>query len=94
MKVTKRNKALNANIDRTKEYTIDEAVKLLKELSTVKFSESLDCAIRLGVEGFYHNFLIPNILSLTYEEGNSSFPLRLLQIYCFSMNSFDHLGVS
>ncbi|MBN2396043.1 MAG: 50S ribosomal protein L1 [Candidatus Atribacteria bacterium] len=35
--------------DKTKLYEIEEAVKLAKELSWVKFNESVDAAIRLGV---------------------------------------------
>ncbi len=35
--------------DRTKLYTIEEAVKLAKELSWAKFNESVDAAIKLGV---------------------------------------------
>ena len=35
--------------DRTKLYTIDDAIKLVKELSWVKFNESVDVAIRLGI---------------------------------------------
>ena len=71
MKVTKRNKALNANIDRTKEYTIDEAVKLLKELSTVKFSESLDCAIRLGVDPRHADQMVRGTVSLPHGTGKT-----------------------
>lgn len=71
MKVTKRNKALTANVDRTKEYTIDEAVKLLKELSTVKFSESLDCAIRLGVDPRHADQMVRGTVSLPHGTGKT-----------------------
>ena len=71
MKVTKRNKALAANVDRSKEYTIDEAVKLLKELSTVKFSESLDCAIRLGVDPRHADQMVRGTVSLPHGTGKT-----------------------
>ncbi|MFC2136500.1 50S ribosomal protein L1 [Bacteroidota bacterium] len=71
MKVTKRNKALAANVDRQKEYTIDEAVKLLKELSTVKFSESLDCAIRLGVDPRHADQMVRGTVSLPHGTGKT-----------------------
>jgi len=49
-KVTKRNKAINEKVDPTKLYSIDEAVTLLNEVSTVGFKESIDVAINLGVD--------------------------------------------
>lgn len=49
-KLSKRQKLINAKVDSTKAYGIDEAVSLLKELSTVKFSETVDAAINLGID--------------------------------------------
>lgn len=49
-KLTKRAKQIRDKVDATKVYSIDEAVALLSELSTVKFKESLNVAINLGVD--------------------------------------------
>lgn len=49
-KLSKRARAINEKVDAGKQYEIAEAVALLKELSTVKFSESLDVAVNLGVD--------------------------------------------
>jgi large subunit ribosomal protein L1 len=49
-KVSKRQRAINEKVDRTKQYTISEAVSLLKELSTVKFPETFDVSINLGID--------------------------------------------
>ncbi|NVK44409.1 MAG: 50S ribosomal protein L1 [Oceanospirillaceae bacterium] len=49
-KLTKRQKAIREKVDATKLYAIDEAVALLAELSTVKFKESVDVAVNLGVD--------------------------------------------
>lgn len=49
-KLSKRLKAIQEKVDRTKLYSIDEAVALLKEISTVKFSETVDAAINLGID--------------------------------------------
>ncbi len=49
-KLSKRAKAIAAKIDRTKQYAVTEAVDLLADLSTVKFKESIDVAINLGVD--------------------------------------------
>lgn len=46
---TKRAKAIAKRVDTRKSYDIDEAFKLLSELSTVKFNESVDVAVNLGV---------------------------------------------
>jgi large subunit ribosomal protein L1 len=37
-------------VDRTKEYSLEEAVALLKSSATAKFDEVVECAIRLGVD--------------------------------------------
>jgi large subunit ribosomal protein L1 len=49
-KLTKRQKAIREKLDPQKLYPADEAFSLLKELSTVKFSESVDVAVNLGVD--------------------------------------------
>ena len=49
-KVTKRRSVSDGKVDRTKLYEVDEALSLLKELSTVKFTESVDVAINLGID--------------------------------------------
>ena len=49
-KLTKRQKLLGAKIDRTKSYAADEAIALMKECATAKFVESIDVAVRLGVD--------------------------------------------
>lgn len=49
-KLTKRAKIIREKVDSNKAYSLEEAVALLAELSTVKFKESLDVAINLGVD--------------------------------------------
>jgi len=49
MKRSKRYNELFGKIDREKEYSLEEAVKLLKEVSTAKFDETVEIAMRLGV---------------------------------------------
>jgi len=49
-KITKRNKLIAEKVEVDKVYTIEEALTLLKELSTVKFNESVDLAVNLGVD--------------------------------------------
>nr|WP_297460360.1 50S ribosomal protein L1 [uncultured Halomonas sp.] len=49
-KLSKRAQMIREKVDATKVYSVDEAVALLAELSKVKFKESLDVAINLGVD--------------------------------------------
>lgn len=49
-KLTKRQRAINEKVDGSKQYAIDEAVALLKELSNVKFAETVDVSINLGID--------------------------------------------
>lgn len=49
-KLSKRAKMIAEKIDRSKLYDVEEALNLLKEVSTVKFSESVDVSVNLGVD--------------------------------------------
>ena len=49
-KISKRQRLIKEKVDSAKQYTIDEAVALLKELSTVKFAETVDVSINLGID--------------------------------------------
>ncbi len=49
-KFSKRLRAIREKVEAGKSYQIDEAVALLKELSSVKFTETVDVAVNLGVD--------------------------------------------
>ena len=49
-KLTKRQKAIASKVEAGKVYNFEDAAALLAELSTVKFSESFDVAVNLGVD--------------------------------------------
>jgi len=49
-KLTKRAKMIAEKLERGRAYSVDDAVALLTELSTVKFKESIDVSINLGVD--------------------------------------------
>jgi large subunit ribosomal protein L1 len=69
MKGSKRIKSLKQQIDTKKEYSIEEAIKLLKEKSTVKFTESLDCAVKLGVDPRHADQMVRGTVSLPHGTG-------------------------
>ncbi len=49
-KLSKRQKQIAEKIDRNRQYGAEEAFALLKEVSSVKFNESVDVAVNLGVD--------------------------------------------
>ncbi len=49
-KLSKRQKAIREKVDATKQYGIDEAVALLKELPSLKFEQTVDVAVNLGID--------------------------------------------
>lgn len=49
-KLSKRAKIIREKVDPEKSYNVDEAFGLLKELSGVKFDESVDVCINLGID--------------------------------------------
>jgi large subunit ribosomal protein L1 len=49
-KLSKRTRAFREKVEPGRHYPIDHAVTLLAELSTVKFKESIDVSINLGVD--------------------------------------------
>ncbi|ETI61027.1 50S ribosomal protein L1 [Marinomonas profundimaris] len=49
-KLTKRARLIAEKVETTKLYSVEEAVALLSELSTVKFKESIDVSVNLGVD--------------------------------------------
>jgi large subunit ribosomal protein L1 len=46
----KRVKAIRGKVDPEKQYGIEEAFSMLKEMSSVKFEESVDVAVNLGID--------------------------------------------
>mgnify|MGYP003654391924 FL=1 len=48
--MSKRKKAAREQIDATRQYEIDAALALVKELATAKFAESVDVSVNLGVD--------------------------------------------
>lgn len=69
MKDTKRTKKLKSEINVAKEYSLEEAIKLLKGSTKVKFTESFDCAIRLGVNPKHADQMVRGTVSLPHGTG-------------------------
>lgn len=69
-KLTKRQKAIKEKVQAGKLYSIDEAVALLKEVSTVKFGESVDVAINLGVDARKSDQVVRGATTLPHGTGS------------------------
>ncbi|MAR21592.1 MAG: 50S ribosomal protein L1 [Flavobacteriales bacterium] len=72
-----RNKALE-NIDVNKSYDLNEASKIVKENSFVKFDESIDLAVRLGVDPKQANQMVRGVASLPHGTGKNLKVLALV----------------
>jgi large subunit ribosomal protein L1 len=69
MRKTKRNKELHEKVNISTEYKLDEAIDALKGNSKVKFVESLDCAIKLGVDPKHADQMVRGTVSLPHGTG-------------------------
>ena len=69
MGISKRNKLINEKVDRTKEYSLNDAIISLQDNSKLKFVESLDCAIRLGVDPRHADQMVRGTVSLPNGTG-------------------------
>ena len=49
-KLSKRQKAVQGKVDRSKNYAVVDALSLAKEFATAKFDESIDVAVSLGID--------------------------------------------
>jgi large subunit ribosomal protein L1 len=61
----------SAKVDRTKRYSIDEACKLVPETKVAKFDESVDIAVRLGVDPKHADQMVRGAVVLPHGTGKS-----------------------
>lgn len=70
-KLTKRMAAQTAKIDKNKVYSIDEAIKLVKETSGVKFDASIEVHANLGIDPKKGDQLIRSTVVLPHGVGKT-----------------------
>jgi large subunit ribosomal protein L1 len=75
---SKRYRGLRENLDGEKAYTLDEAVGLVKARATAKFDESVDIAVRLGIDPKKQDQMIRGTVSLPHGTGKQ---VRVL-VFC------------
>ena len=77
-RISKNRKEVLSNVDLNKLYTLEEASSLVKDLSKVKFDESVDLAVRLGVDPKQANQMVRGVASLPHGTGKDLKVLALV----------------
>lgn len=75
--LTKKRKAVVSKVDANKAYTVADASKLVKEITTTKFDASVDLAVRLGVDPRKANQMVRGTVTLPHGTGKT---MRVLAI--------------
>jgi len=70
-KVGKRIRDARAKVDRNKAYPLDEAIKLVKETASVKFDETVDIAVNLGVDPKHADQVVRGVCQLPNGSGRT-----------------------
>lgn len=68
-KLTKNQKAALEKIDLEKEYSLEEAAKLVKEITFTKFDASVDIDVRLGVDPRKADQMVRGVVALPHGTG-------------------------
>ena len=70
-KLGKRAKAMLEGLDLKAHYTIDDAVKILKERSKVKFDETVEVSLNLGVDPRHADQMVRGVIGLPNGTGKT-----------------------
>jgi large subunit ribosomal protein L1 len=76
-KLTKNRKLALEKLDKDKQYTLTEAAKIVKEITTTKFDASLDLNVRLGVDPRKANQMVRGVVTLPHGTGKNKIVLAL-----------------
>src|SRR3954449_8358165 len=68
----KKYRRVTTKVDRTKRYSHDEACKLVPETKVAKFDESVDIAVRLGVDPKHADQMVRGAVVLPHGTGKSA----------------------
>lgn len=70
-KLTKKRKAVIGKYDATKSYSLADAAKIVKDITTTKFDASVDLNIRLGVDPKKANQMVRGTVTLPHGTGKT-----------------------
>lgn len=71
MKRSKRYREISKKVDRTKEYQLEEAVKILKSMVRARFDETVEVAMRLGINPRYADQMVRGTVALPNGTGKT-----------------------
>jgi len=77
-RITKNKKASIGKLEKGKAYSIEEASKLVKEITFTKFDASVDIDVRLGVDPRKANQMVRGVVSLPHGTGKEIRVLALV----------------
>jgi large subunit ribosomal protein L1 len=67
----KRYRSLREKVDRSRQYPLQEAVGLMKDLASAKFNETVEIAMRLGVDPRHADQVVRGTIVLPHGTGKS-----------------------
>ncbi|MCL4768588.1 MAG: 50S ribosomal protein L1 [Hyphomicrobiaceae bacterium] len=70
-KIGKRIRAAREKVNRNKSYALDEAIKLIKGATSVKFDETVDIALNLGVDPKHADQMVRGVCQLPNGSGRT-----------------------
>ncbi len=70
-KLSKRVRAFKEKVDPEKAYPLEEAVSMLKEFSTVKFNETVELAVNLGIDARKSDQAVRGATTLPHGTGSN-----------------------
>src|SRR5574344_2821459 len=70
-KLTKKQKEAAAKIEKNKLYSLKDASALIKEVASAKFDESVDIAVRLGVDPRKADQMVRGVVTLPHGTGKT-----------------------
>ena len=77
-KLTKKQKEAASKIEKNKLYSLKDASSLLKTVASAKFDESVDIAVRLGVDPRKANQMVRGVVTLPHGTGKDTKVLALV----------------
>ena len=71
-KTAKKLKEALAKVDRNRNYALNDAIELVKSAAFTKFDETVDVAVRLGVDPRHADQMVRGVVSLPNGTGRSA----------------------
>ena len=86
MKHGKKFKESAALVDRTNYYLLDDGLDILQKFSTAKFDETIECAVRLGVDPRHADQMVRSTVVLPHGTG------RLIRVLVFAKGEHEKMA--